>query len=354
MAKTQVPGLFGLKHTNRDFLDKKSWGKNMFNTSFPVALCCYLQARDLNAVSIEMSDGELAIDEIQMATVFKTDPLSDDTYFAFETSYSPYQPFVSGSLPRTDIVVMNTAGTHQYAGFEIKLTAIPDTTTCEHEDESLFGSELVVRPDTVVYLACSIIESLGRKALTQLFSKCKVGSLTGKTDAQDVIAHVPEVVRFLQRLACKLEAKQTSFLLQPIWKTQGKVFALAEQCLDVFVWSNAGFLSFVTEIAATESDKISRPTRTAIWLYMMLHDYVTAGRFDFKSIIDEHTFNTKNDKAFASSGAITNKFMACDRLTRPLIGKQCLRKIVLGGGHKLLSPERRFDAVLHFSQGLFD
>ncbi|RKZ70412.1 MAG: HindVP family restriction endonuclease, partial [Candidatus Parabeggiatoa sp. nov. 1] len=39
---TEEPRLFGIKHSNRDFSNKESWGKNQFNSSFPVALACYM------------------------------------------------------------------------------------------------------------------------------------------------------------------------------------------------------------------------------------------------------------------------------------------------------------------------
>ena len=31
-----------------------------------------------------------------------------------------------------------------------------------------------------------------------------------------------------------------------------------------------------------------------------------------------------------------------------------IKKIILGGGHKCLSPERRFDAILFFSTDIFE
>jgi len=30
-------GLFGLNHSNRDFSQRESWGKNQFNNSFPAS-----------------------------------------------------------------------------------------------------------------------------------------------------------------------------------------------------------------------------------------------------------------------------------------------------------------------------
>jgi hypothetical protein len=46
--------------------------------------------------------------------------------------------------------------------------------------------------------------------------------------------------------------------------------------------------------------------------------------------------------------------MACERLVKPSIRKDEIKKILLGGGHKFLSPERRFDAILYFSSDIFE
>jgi hypothetical protein len=50
---------------------------------------------------------------------------------------------------------------------------------------------------------------------------------------------------------------------------------------------------------------------------------------------------------------VTNKYMTCERLIKPAIKKSEIKEIILGGGQNLLSPERRFDAILFNSQGLF-
>lgn len=62
---------------------------------------------------------------------------------------------------------------------------------------------------------------------------------------------------------------------------------------------------------------------------------------------------TKNDKAFASSGTITNKFMSCSELIKPRVKRDQIKEIILGGGQNLLSPERRFDAIIHNSPDIF-
>ena len=64
--------------------------------------------------------------------------------------------------------------------------------------------------------------------------------------------------------------------------------------------------------------------------------------------------DTRNDKAFASVGNVTNPYMSCDRLTLPRIRKDEIKNIILGGGQNLLSPERRFDVIILIHQSCSD
>ncbi len=167
--------------------------------------------------------------------------------------------------------------------------------------------------------------------------------------------NVERIIDSIEAISLALENNQSAFLLQPIWKTQGKSPKLVEQCLDVFVWSDAGFSNFISKIANRDSNatKITRQTRTAIWLFKMLADISQYKKFNHEEIIDNLSYNTKNDKAFASAGNVTNRYMSCPRLETPAISKSEIKNIILGGGQNMLSPERRFDAIIYNSPELF-
>ncbi len=174
------------------------------------------------------------------------------------------------------------------------------------------------------------------------------------SDAKLVLKKIDLIINAVELLSIVLEKQQHSFLLQPIWKTIGKSPELSENCLDMFVWSNAGFSNFISSIAKRNQDTgITRQTRTAIWLYKMLSEIKDNKKFNHKKIIDTLSYNTKNDKAFASAGNVTNKYMSCPRLIKPIIKKSEIKEIILGGGQNMLSPERRFDAILFNSPSLF-
>lgn len=342
------PSLFGLENSNRDFSLEDSWGKNQFNSSFPASLCCYMASKQIGANYICFDNGIKTIRELPIHQVFGISDYYqiDDIFYSFESSYFPYSQKIIGILPRTDLVIQTKE--KPLRALEIKLTALPDNTTFLSDEEN-YGSEIVVRPDTIIYLACSIAENM------EILGIAPIENIEIKNweEPFDVIHHIKKIKEILRSTIKTLEKEQIPFLLQPIWKTNGKKAELAENCLDVFVWSNIAFAHFILDIAIPKKLGISRQVRTVIWLYKMLFDMTHNKKCNTSHIIDRLAYNSKNDKAFASSGKITRPYMACDRLTTPIITKNAIKNIILGGGQNLLSPERRFDAIIVNTPDLF-
>jgi type II restriction enzyme len=337
--------LFGLSRSNRDFSIKDSWGKNKFNTSFPAALCCYMASIDMEANYLRMTDSSLTIDSLSVNDLFGVDPLAETTHFSFETAFSPFDKYAVGGTPNMDLVVSTTKNpSRQTAALEVKLTAIPDNTT-HMLSESEYGPEIVIRPDTIFYLAAGLSSDnpLQRKYAVQLDS---AEPLNWSSNA-DVLECYPKIHKALLSIATDVDLVQRPNIIQVVWKTQGKTPQLADQCLDLFVWSTGAFLYLVLDIATPSgATKISRNMRTAIWTYKTLLDIARTGATNFESTIDTRTFDRQNDKAFSAVGRVMHKYMAHPNLTSPRIKKTEIKSIILGGGQRLLSPERRFDASI--------
>lgn len=350
---TQNPHLFGLKNSNRDFSLRDTWGKNQFNSSFPMALCCYMASKNIAANYLSIEKNEIRCKDISIDSVLGISFYDENCFFAFETAHTPFSKYVIGALPRTDVVIQNSKTGQCLCGLEIKLTALPDHTTCGLSDE-YFGSEIVIRPDSIVYLACSIAESFSENLCNHIIISENLNEINW-SDPKQIIPYFPDVYQSLNNLCLYGDSIQKPFLVQPVWKTLGKSPRLADDCLDVFVWSDISFTKFILEISNLSVNclSINRQTRTAIWLYKMLVDIIQEGRFNHHQIIDICSYNTKNDKAFASSGQITNVFMRSKRLENPIVKKSEIKNIILGGGQELLSPERRFDAIIYNSPELF-
>ena len=349
--------LYGINQSNRDFTVKESWGKNQFNNAFPVALACYMYSKEIKPVYLKINKGnELIKEYIDVKDCFEINPLGDKTYYSFEDRYTKYEPYALNQLPGIDLVIKNITeiGCECVKAIEIKLTTLPDNTTCKFQEEK-YGSELVVRPDTIVYLAYSIAKSLKDKKeeLAELLSPVylEVGEWTSK---DDVMMHFGGIVKALKKLIYKYSEYQRPLLMQPVWKTKGKSAILANNCLDIFIWSDFGFTKLFLKEEAKSIKSISRQDRTTVWLFLMLYDFALNGKINHGAIIDIYTYETKNDKAFAVSGVQTNKLMKCNELTKPRITKNEIRNIILGEGQKFLSPERRFDAVVGGDPSVFN
>jgi hypothetical protein len=357
MAK-QKPALYGITHSNRDFTKAETWGKNQFNSSFPAGLANYLNSKKLENIYLYL-DRELKVQhsKISTTTLYGIAPTSDDLFFSFESPYTPYQQLLIGNLPRVDLVTQLRSTGQCLRPIEIKLTALPDNSTC-NLSEDYYGCEIVVRPDTIVYLACSIVANFknNQPQLQKLIGK-DFDAIKDWSEGKNVWGYIPKMIDVIDKIISSILAKQEPILMQPIWKTNGKSPELAEYCLDVFVWSNFAFTQIFVDVARGElkqETSITRQIRTIIWLFKMLYDFGRNGQINHAQIIDTLSYNTKNDKAFSVSGRVTHHFMICDELAKPRIKKREIKNIILGGGQNLLSPERRFDAIIYNSPELFD
>jgi hypothetical protein len=355
-SKVRKPCLFGIKHSNRDFAQKDAWGKNQFNSSFPAALASYMGHKNLDSVYLSLGKKQkIRRGNVSTQKLFGISPDSDDLFYSFESIYTPYERFVIGELPRVDLVTQKRSDGAVLKGMEIKLTALPDNATCDLADNQ-FGAEIVTRPPTIIYLACSIA-SLYQKShlpLRQYFN-VKFDKLRDWANPEIVLPHVKDMIDSLDKILLDNNSRQEPIIMQPVWKTEGKSPRLSENCLDIFVWSNFAFVELIVrELRSEPMPKITRQVRTLVWLFKMLYDFSKTGQFYPKQIIDDYSYNTLNDKAFAVSGMVTHAFMHSPELTKPRVKNSEIKNIILGGGQNLLSPERRFDAIIFNAPELFN
>lgn len=100
------PSLYGIKRSNRDFSDPYYWGKNQFNSSFPVSLACHMKDQGERAVYLKLGKNlQIEKDEIDFINVFGTELKNEDIYFAFEARYEPFRRFIHDELKPVDLVI---------------------------------------------------------------------------------------------------------------------------------------------------------------------------------------------------------------------------------------------------------
>ena len=285
--------------------------------------------------------------------MFRIDPLSEDAFYNFESGFSAFEKYYTGDREKIDLVMMNRASNESLIGLEVKLTALPDNTTKKLSEEN-YSCELVVRPPTICFLACSICEQFqsdeDKNFLRRILNT--VPKINHWGEVSEVLPHYMRIESAIAEVAKQISARQSPLIVQPVWKMKdGK---LADDCLDVFVWSNLAVLHMCYTGGAISDSEISRFQRSLVWIYLMLKDYVDYDTFDYIRIVKDHSYGNANDKAFAIPGKSSWRLLNSPELTHPRIGKNEIRNIILGGGQNLLSPERRFDAVIVNSPDLFD
>lgn len=335
ISQNTPPSLFGLIHSNRDFSQRDSWGKNQFNNSFPISLVCYMDGMGLDLGYLTLNQQlKITHEKISATKVFGIEPSSPNLFFAFESDYVPYRKIVTGRLPRVDLVTLNTSQNDScLCSLEIKLTALPDNSTYRLSDNR-YGCEIVTRPDTIVYLALSIattFQNSRQELLNYLDPICS--QIDDWSSITSILPKIPYLADALDNLFTITTKLQQPLVLQPVWKTIGKTSKLYDNCLDVFVWSNFAFTRLFFDVAkkfiSSGTETIQRPMRSLVWLAKMLHEYSKHGKIPHKLIIDNLTYNTKNDKAFALSGANTRQYMLCNELIKPRITKAEIKNIIL-------------------------
>lgn len=173
------PGLFAQDHnnSNRDYSQERYWGKNQFNSSFPASLVAYMSYKGIDPVYLKTNaDNKVIHSSITATELLKINPLASNAFYNFEAGYVGFEKFYIGEREKIDLVMVDSATNESLIGLEIKLTAIPDSTT-KNLTEDKYSCEIVVRPPTINFLACSLCN-------------CFVGT-EGRNKLQELLGTVP-------------------------------------------------------------------------------------------------------------------------------------------------------------------
>ena len=107
-----------------------------------------------------------------------------------QTAFSVYATYARGTVPRAYLVTMNRASKppQLLRALEVKLTALPDHTTYQLSEDK-YGCEIVVRPDTIVYVALSLAQvySDERSSLLELLG---IIAVKNWEEIEDVKPHI--------------------------------------------------------------------------------------------------------------------------------------------------------------------
>lgn len=355
-----MAGWFGIERSNHDFALPRSWGKNIFTNAAPVSIAQYLsQAMALQPVLIEattLPSGRLGTRQVlrDWGELIAADPLT--CRFDFESPYAPYAAFTRDRvMPDKSDVVVSDAGSLPTRAFEIKLTAVPDSST-RSAMHDLQSAEIVARPPTIEQLAFAICESYerggGRHALNELLLEHIANPQEFPwTDGLAVRGRISQVAGFLESVAMNGLQHQIPAVLNVVWRTVGSRPILEEAAFDVFVWTNFAFLTMFIDAAQLNpvAHPVTRPERSLVWLAKMLYDYSVQGFFSRVETTRTITYGSQTDKAGSFSGTRTLKYLNGEELRVPRVRVEDFERLMLSGSLPLLAPERRLDAVIYMT-----
>ncbi len=352
-----LPSFYGLEHSNKDFSKEDSYGKNTFTTAFPIALSAYAATErklPMNYIkAVQKTDGAISTEQVlvPLSSILGIDPRF--AYYSFEDSFSGYDAYAVNTANRSDIVVKDNRNGKEICALEVKLVAIPTSSSSNKPIEKQ-SCELVVRPPSIEQLCFSVAASYG-KARRQEIGDIIVASLGNPIDyewAQSdfMMKHRHEILDASINIVKNCLDNQLPLVLMGTWRTNGQEPELADECFDSFYWSNLAFLQLFTngmiESIEKNAKAISRPERALIWFIKSMFDYSAQGSVQFERTHSLVTFGAQTDKAGSFTDARILKFVSSDNFIHPRIRKEERSEIINDEALALLKPERRLDAVL--------
>ena len=159
-----------------------------------------------------------------------------------------------------------------------------------------------------------------------------------------------QLLNSLDIFQTSFRAAQQPFLVQVILEdSEGKSPSLAEKAFDLFVWSDFALCRTFIDKSRKDSKNVNRYLRASARLARVLYVLSTQERAKVQAIYTEMAHGKQTDKEFALNGRATRPFLNTPRLLTPELRREVVAEIILNGGEKLLSPERRFDATIYFT-----
>ena len=348
------PLLYGLSPQNSSRSGKNLWGKNQFNSTFPVALCLLMRDMGIKPVAVTVQgNNQIVAEEGPWGMEDVVGDEASNPFYHFEKVFTPYVAFSRNVVEKIDLVV--SVNEIDRIPLEVKLTVIPDSGTASLEQEA-WGPEIVMRPVSSAHAMMGVANSLSSGAAVAA-KQSVVDALRPAYNAVADWENVAEILVNVDRLRDALSSAlsvagnlERPFLIQPIWKTNGQSVVLSEQCFDVFVWSDVAVMSIPVSIGGIG---VSRHVREIARHVRALYDLLVTGDYDYQGTYGGMTLGNQTDKSFAMAGRITREYLRHPRLLSPHLGRDTLQQLVLNGGERELRPERRFDAavVAHMRSG---
>lgn len=342
-----MTSLYGIVNSNRE--NAAHWTKNCFNSSFPTSLLCWMRNNNIDPKWIHIEENlSFSVGEISANEVFGTMAPNESLHFLFESTFPVYQQYAYDHITGIDLVIAHN--NQHLRPLEMKLTVVPDNTTAER-DEDDWAPELVIRPASTQFCALGMAHaaSANMHELRAVFDP--LCSRIQHWDSHiEIGANLNDFLDCLDVFQSNFCRYEVPFLVNTVWKTLGKNAALADPAFDIFIWSDHALCRLFIDRARTAGDgRVGRHARAAVRLARTLWEISRGNRTRLADIYTEMAFGLQTDKEFATSGIMNRQMLGDASFGVPRINQAVLTELIQGGGEKLLSPERRFDASIYFT-----
>ncbi len=354
--RKKQPSLYGISRQNSSRTGGQLWGKNQFNSTFPLSLCLYMRDQGIEPVAVIHGDEGISAQsgEWEMEDVIGAE--RERPYYHFESGFNPYAVYSRNDTDKIDIVV--AIDERHLRPLEVKLTVVPDKTTSKLTEDD-WAPEMVMRPVSSAHAMMGVAKRL----LEQGNSDLKQEAISVLRTAYNRIRsweNSPEILQHESSLADALAGIldlsrniQSPFLVQPIWRTEGQSLKLKNQCFDVFVWSDLAVMAIpLYEHRKSKDEKVTRPLREIARHVRSLYDILQTGDYDYRGIYKGMAHDMQTDKSFALNGGKSMAYLGHERLQSPVLERSVLSVLIRDGGTGALKPERRFDAAVIAHMGI--
>jgi len=291
-----------------------------------------MRDQGLSAVYLTLRDDlTVRAEELPISDLFNTDRPNDQLRFDFETRYEPYQPYALDDIGGIDLVVKHqgdNTDARWRRPLEVKLTVVPDNTTCDRAEVD-WSPELVIRPPSTKYCALGLYDAcrLRRAEIRDIFQDV-CGNFQLWNSLHEVRDKRADLIAALNGFQRQFRDAQRPFLIQPIWKTEGKSPSLSANAFDLFVWSDFALCrTFIDKSTGGVAD-VDRYMRASARLARVLYVLSTQERANLTTIYTEMAYGLQTDKEFSLPGQATRAYLNTPRRVTPILPKEVVASIV--------------------------
>ena len=340
-----VPEFYGIRRSNVRDLDL--WSREMFPNAFSVALMNYMGDRGL-PLNYVVTDSSLkySVRTIDTREIYG-DQVSDEMEFWFGSVYDPYTEMAAG-VPESALVLRDGRGMPS-GRVEIVSSVVPDASTRMQSDD-LMGPEVCIRTPLLEHIALSIASSLRNN--TEVVSELEEGIPLDQdwSNWDDTSVLIPRILDNLDRLESRFTDSQKQVMVQVVWKSEDGGPFMSDDAMDAFAWSDFALTRLFLESARRPTGHtVTRPQRAAVRLYLMISSMLRGENPCLDDIVAETGYGLPEGKEFLANGRMTNKLMACERLTKPAVSALDVTFLGTHGFESMIMPERRLDMSVYYA-----